>query len=58
MLTVEEAAGVLGISRTGAYELAHSADFPHMCVGKRILIPRDKFLEWIELKCQESTWGN
>ena len=48
MLSVPDAAQVLGISRAGAYELAHSREFPSMKVGSRIIIPKDKFLLWIE----------
>ncbi len=47
-LTVPEVGEVLGISRAGAYELVQSKGFPHMKVGKRILVPREKFLAWID----------
>ena len=53
MLSVPDVAKVLGISRAGAYELAHSRAFPSMKVGNRIIIPRDKFLLWIEKQCGE-----
>ena len=46
-LSVEEVASFLGISRVGAYNLSHSKGFPSMRIGKRILIPRDKFLAWL-----------
>ena len=51
MLTVPDVALVLGISRAGAYELAHSEGFPVLKVGSRIVIPKDKFLLWIERQC-------
>ena len=53
MLSVPDVANVLGISRAGAYELAHSKEFPAMTIGSRIIVPRDKFLLWIEKKCGE-----
>ncbi len=53
MLSVPEVAKVLGISRAGAYELARSRDFPSMKVGSRIIIPKDKFLLWVERQCGE-----
>lgn len=53
MLSVPDVAQVLGISRAGAYELAHSREFPSMKVGSRIIIPKDKFLLWIEKQCEE-----
>ena len=51
MLTVPDVAAVLGVSRAGAYELAHSKGFLVLKVGRRIVIPRDKFLLWIERQC-------
>lgn len=47
-LTAPEVGEVLGISRAGAYELVRSKGFPRMKVGTRILIPKDKFLAWID----------
>jgi excisionase family DNA binding protein len=38
-LTVPEAAKVLGIGRTAAYEAAHTGEIPTIRVGKRILVP-------------------
>lgn len=52
MLSVPEVASVLGISRAGAYELAHSAGFPSLKIGSRIVIPRDKLLAWIDAQCK------
>ena len=51
MLTVPDMASVLGVSQAGAYELAHSEGFPVLKVGSRSVIPRDKFLLWIEKQC-------
>ena len=48
MLSVPEVAKVLGISRAGAYELVRSASFPHIRIGNRIVVPRDKFIAWID----------
>ena len=53
MLSVPDIAKVLGISRAGAYELAHNKAFPSMKVGSRIIISKDKFLLWIEKQCGE-----
>ena len=47
MLTAQEVGDMLGISRAATYELVRSKGCPHMNVGKRILIPKDAFLEWI-----------
>ena len=48
MLSVVEVAAVLGISRAGAYELTHSDSFPALNIGGRIVVPKDKFLAWID----------
>ena len=47
-LTAPEVGEVLGISRAAAYELVRSKGFPHMKIGTRILVPKDKFIQWIE----------
>lgn len=48
MLSVPEVGEVLGISRAGAYELVRSKGFPKVKIGNRIVIPKDKFIQWIE----------
>ena len=48
MLSVAEVAAVLGISRAGAYELTRSSGFPALKIGSRIVVPKDKFLAWID----------
>ena len=53
MLTVPEVSGVLGISLAGTYELARSDGFPAFKIGNRVLVPKDKFLVWLEEKCVE-----
>lgn len=47
-LNADEVAQVLGISRAGAYTLMHSKGFPVLQVGKRLVVPKDKLLSWIE----------
>ena len=51
-LTAPEVGKVLGISRASAYELVRSKGFPHMKIGTRILVPRDKFLAWIDAQTE------
>ena len=48
MLSVPQVADVLGIGRASAYELARSEGFPTIAIGSRIVIPKDKFIEWVE----------
>lgn len=51
-LTVPEVGEVLGISRAAAYELVRSKGFPHFKIGTRILIPKDKFIKWIDQQAE------
>ena len=53
MLSVPDVAAVLGISRAAAYELARSRDFPSLRIGTRIVVPKDKFISWINRKVEE-----
>ena len=46
-LTAQEVGEALGISRAAAYELVRSKGFPRMKIGTRILVPKDKFIQWI-----------
>ena len=48
MLSVPEVGEVLGISRASAYELVRSKGFPKVKIGNRIVIPKGKFIQWIE----------
>ena len=48
VLNAEQLAGTLGISRAGAYQLLHREDFPTLRIGKRMLVPRDKLMLWID----------
>ncbi|MFC1847667.1 helix-turn-helix domain-containing protein [Chloroflexota bacterium] len=40
VLTVEQAAEILGISRPTAYEAIQTGEIPHIRIGRRILVPR------------------
>ena len=48
MLSVKELATVLGVSRTSAYELTKTKGFPSIKIGSRVVIPKEKLIEWIE----------
>ena len=41
-------AKVLGIAPSSAYELMHEGDFPVLKVGSRMVVPKEKFVEWVE----------
>jgi excisionase family DNA binding protein len=47
-LNAEEVAEFMGISRAKAYTLMHSEGFPTIHLGKRMMVSREKLLEWLE----------
>ena len=48
-LSVIDVANLLGISRASAYELVREENFPKLkIVQGRIIIPRDRLLEWLD----------
>ena len=46
-LNADMVARTLGISPSKGYKLLNDPTFPSLHVGKRIVVPKDKFLEWI-----------
>jgi len=38
---------ILGLSRTNIYYLLRAQNFPTITIGKRKLVRKDKFLEWL-----------
>ena len=47
-----ELAGIMGISRNKAYDLANAPDFPKLRVGRRIIISKKHFAAWLDEKMQ------
>jgi excisionase family DNA binding protein len=48
ILCADEVAKALRISRANAYNLMRSEGFPTLKIGKRMSVPREKLIEWIE----------
>ena len=40
-------AKALDVAPSSAYELMHEADFPVLKVGSQIVVPKEKFVEWV-----------
>lgn len=40
-------AQVLGVSPSSAYELMHEPHFPVLRVGSRMVVPKEKFIQWV-----------
>lgn len=47
-LNAKQVAQVLGIAPSSAYELMHESSFPVLKIGNRMVVPREKFIEWVE----------
>ena len=54
-LNAELVAKVLGISPSSGYELMHEPDFPILKIGNRMVVPKEKFIQWAE---QNTTGGS
>lgn len=55
--TVPDLQQVLGIGRRQAYDLVNRADFPVIRLGRRILIPRDALIRWIDAQTTNALEG-
>ena len=49
-LNADMVAKVLGVAVSTAYEIMHENDFPSLKIGNRLLVPKEKFKQWIEMK--------
>ena len=56
VLNADQLALALGISRAHAYQLMHSKGFPTLRIGKRMLVPKVMFLEWLNSNTEKGLW--
>ena len=47
-LNSELVAKALGVSPSSGYELMHQPDLPVLRVGNRMVVPKEKFIQWVE----------
>ena len=47
-LNANTVAQVLGVSISTAYELLNGPGFPTLRVGSRMVVPKEKFIQWAE----------
>ena len=40
-------AQVLGIAPSSAYESMHESNFPVLKIGRRMIVPKEKFIQWV-----------
>ena len=48
-LNAEMVAAVLGVAPSSAYELMHEPEFPTLRIGNRMVVPKEKFIRWVEI---------
>lgn len=53
-VSIEEAAGLLGISRALAYELVRRGELPQLRLGRRVVIPRKALVDFVEAAALQS----
>ena len=51
-LNAATVAKVLGVSPSSGYKLMHEPDFPILKVGSRMVVPKEKFVEWVSQHTQ------
>lgn len=54
-LNARTVAQVLGVSASSSYELMHQQNFPSLKIGNRIVVPKERFVQWVE---QNMSVGN
>lgn len=47
-LNAKLVAQALGVSISTAYEVMHEPSFPTLRVGSRMVVPKEKFMQWAE----------
>ena len=47
-LNAKMVAQVLGIAPSSVYELMHESSFPVLKIGSRMVVPKEKFVQWVE----------
>ncbi len=47
-LNAELVAKVLGVSSSSGYELMHEVGFPTLRIGSRMVVPKEKFIQWVD----------
>lgn len=42
----------MALTPSSSYELLHEADFPVLKIGNRLVVPKEKFIQWVEQHTQ------
>lgn len=52
-LSANQVAAVLGISRASAYSLMHAKDFPTIYLGRRMVVEKNRLLDWMNAQTKK-----
>ena len=47
-LNAKNLSKVLGLSESSVYELMHEKSFPSICIGSRLVVPKEHFKKWVD----------
>ena len=47
-LNADAVVKALGVSPSSGYELMHDKEFPSLKLGSRIVVPKERFIRWVE----------
>lgn len=47
-LNAQQVADLLGIAKNSAYTLMHSEGFPTLHIGRRLVVPKEKLMQWMD----------
>lgn len=51
--SIQEVADLLGISKSYAYELVRNGTIPVLQLGRKRVIPKEKFNDWVNGKVEQ-----
>lgn len=54
-LNAELVAQVLGIAPSSTYALMHEPEFPTLRIGNRMVVPKEKFISWVDKHTAEGS---
>ena len=46
-LNANQVANALGVASSSAYELMHEKGFPTLKIGNRMVVPKERFIQWV-----------
>lgn len=55
MLTANDLVNIFPLSRSRIYELMRDPSFPTMRLGRRVIVPRDALIDWLNNQLQKGT---